>query len=118
MPIKIIRQDIIKIKCDAIVDPTDEHYSHGGGVDEAIHKAAGTELYQACQKQGVLDVGKAIITPAFALPCKYVITLLNSLSPSARVLENFSSSLLSSLTILSLLSLIVFFSVMVPFLVL
>ena len=31
MPIKIIRQDITKIKCDAIVDPTDRHYSHGGG---------------------------------------------------------------------------------------
>ncbi len=40
MPIKIIRQDITKIKCDAIVDPTDAHYSHGGGVDVAIHEAA------------------------------------------------------------------------------
>ena len=45
MPLKIIRQDITKIKCDAIVNPTDPHYAHGGGVDEAIHKAAGEELY-------------------------------------------------------------------------
>ena len=73
MPIKIIRQDITKIKCDAIVDPTDAHYSHGGGVDAAIHEAAGEELYHACVEQGALDIGKAIITSAFALPCKYVI---------------------------------------------
>ena len=73
MPIKILRQDITKIKCDAIVDPTDAHYSHGGGVDAAIHEAAGTELYRACVEQGTLEVGKAVITSAFALPCKYVI---------------------------------------------
>ena len=73
MPLQIIRQDITKIKCDAIVNPTDSHYSHGGGVDEAIHAAAGAELYHACVAQGMLSVGNAVITPAFALPCKYVI---------------------------------------------
>lgn len=73
MPINIIRQDITKIKCDAIVNPTDAHYSHGGGVDAAIHEAAGAELYHACIDQGILEVGKAVITSAFALPCKYVI---------------------------------------------
>lgn len=73
MPIKIIRQDITKIKCDAIVNPTDKHYSHGGGVDAAIHEAAGEELYRTCLEQGVLGVGKAVITPAFSLPSKYVI---------------------------------------------
>ena len=73
MPIKIIRQDITKIKCDAIVNPTDKHYSHGGGVDAAIHEAAGEELYRACVEQGVLGVGKAVITPAFSLESKYVI---------------------------------------------
>ena len=51
MPIKIIRQDITKIKCDAIVDPTDAHYSHGGGVDAAIHEAAGEALYLRLQPQ-------------------------------------------------------------------
>ena len=73
MPIKIIRQDITKIKCDAIVDPTDVRCSHGGGADADIHEAAGVELYHACVEQGFLEVGKAIITPGFALPCKYVI---------------------------------------------
>lgn len=73
MPLKIIRQDITKIKCDAIVNPTDPHYSHGGGVDAQIHAAAGVELYQACMEQGTLSVGNAIITSAFSLPCKHVI---------------------------------------------
>ena len=73
MSIKIIRQDITKIKCDAIVNPTDPYYSHCGGVDSAIHEAAGVELYHACMEQGKLEVGKSMVTPAFSLPCKYVI---------------------------------------------
>ena len=73
MPLKIIRQDITKMKCDAIVNPTDADYSHGGGVDALIHEAAGDELYKACVKQGSLSLGCAVVTPAFALPCKYVI---------------------------------------------
>ena len=73
MPIKIIRQDITKIKCDAIVNPTDTYYSHCGGVDAAIHEAAGEALYCACMEQGKLEVGKSVVTPAFSLPCKYVI---------------------------------------------
>ena len=74
MPIKLIRQDITKIKCDAIVNPTDPYFSHGGGVDAAIHRIAGKELYLACWKQTPrLSVAHAILTPAFALPCKYVI---------------------------------------------
>ena len=73
MPLKIIRQDITKIKCDAIVDPTDPHYSHSGGTDAAIHEAAGAELYRACLAEGPISVGRAVITPAFALPCKHVI---------------------------------------------
>ena len=73
MPLKIIRQDITKIECDAIVDPTDPHYSHSGGTDAAIHEAAGAELYKACILQGTLEIGDAILTPAFDLPCKHVI---------------------------------------------
>ena len=73
MPIKIIRQDITKIKCDAIVNPTDPYYSHCGGVDAAIHEAAGEALYYACMEQGKLEVGKSVVTPAFSLSCKYVI---------------------------------------------
>ena len=93
MPIKIIRQDITKIKCDAIVDPTDIHYSHGGGVDAAIHEAAGVELYHACVDQGKLEVGKAVITPAFSLPCKYVI---HTVGPWWKGGENGEETLLRS----------------------
>ena len=73
MPIKIIRQNITKIKCDAIVDPTDAYYSHGGGTDAAIHEAAGKALFEACLEKGQLSVGRAVIPPAFALPCRFVI---------------------------------------------
>ena len=73
MPLKIIRQDITLMDCDAIVNATDTQFSHGGGVDAAIHEAAGEELYRACLECGALDVGGAIITDGFALPCKYVI---------------------------------------------
>ena len=73
MPLQIIRQDITKIKCDAIVNPTNRHMWPGGGADAAIHEAAGPELLEYCQKLGGVSVGEAKITPAFNLPCKYVI---------------------------------------------
>ena len=73
MPLKIIRQDITKIECDAIVNPTNRHLEPGGGADLAIHEAAGPELYEYCKNLGGCEVGKAKITPAFNLPCKYII---------------------------------------------
>lgn len=73
MPIKIIRQDITRIDCDAIINPTDIYYSHSGGTDALIHRAAGKQLYEECIKMGGIGVGEAIITNAFSLPCKYVI---------------------------------------------
>lgn len=47
MPLKIIRQDITKIKCDVIVDPTDPHYSHGGAVAEAYYGMTEQEISAA-----------------------------------------------------------------------
>lgn len=73
MPLQIIRQDITKIECDAIVDPTNGALIPGGGTDAAIHAAAGPALSEACRKIGHLDVGEVALTPAFDLPCKYVI---------------------------------------------
>ena len=73
MPLRIIRQDITKIKCDAIVNPTNEGLHPTGGADAAIHAAAGSALYEACKSLRPLAVGEAVHTPAFALPCKYVI---------------------------------------------
>ena len=73
MPLKIIRQDITKIECDAIVNPTNRRILPGGGTDAAIHSAAGAELSEHCRGIGEISVGEAVITPAFKLPSKYVI---------------------------------------------
>lgn len=73
MPLKIIRQDITKIECDAIVNPSNRHLNPGGGADLSIHMAAGPELLKACEALDGCEVGKAKITSGFNLPCKYVI---------------------------------------------
>ena len=85
MPLKIIRQDITKIECDAIVNPSNRHLYPGGGADLSIHEAAGPELLAYCEKLGGCEVGKAKITPAFNLPCKYVI---HTAGPNWHRLEN------------------------------
>ncbi|MCR5457354.1 MAG: macro domain-containing protein [Clostridiales bacterium] len=74
MSLQIIRQDITKINCDAIVNSTNTNLlPRGNGVDASIHKAAGPELYFECRKIGGVELGKAVYTKAYKLPCKYVI---------------------------------------------
>ena len=73
MPLQIIRQDITKIKCDAIVNPSNEILFPTGGTDLAIHEAAGPGLLRECLVIGGCETGEAVITPAFNLPCRYVI---------------------------------------------
>lgn len=71
--IEIVHADITTLTVDAIVNAANSALAGGGGVDGAIHRAAGPELLAATRKFGRCPTGQAVITPGFRLRARYVI---------------------------------------------
>ncbi|CAH8447443.1 unnamed protein product [Schistosoma curassoni] len=86
--ISLWRGDITHLQIDAIANAANSQLRGGGGVDGAIHRAAGSQLLAACQKLGGCPTGDAKLTPGFNLPSKYVIHCVGPVGRNDAALES------------------------------
>lgn len=73
MKLTLVKGDITTLDVDAVVTAANDRLAGGGGVDGAVHRAAGPELLAACRKIGGCPTGEARITPGFRLKAKFVV---------------------------------------------
>src|SRR5918998_5528074 len=73
MPMRALLADITTLDVDAIVSAANDRLAGGGGVDGAVHRAAGPDLLAACRRIGGCPTGEARITPGFRLRARHVI---------------------------------------------
>jgi O-acetyl-ADP-ribose deacetylase (regulator of RNase III) len=71
--IEVVQGDITQLDVDVIVNAANESLLGGGGVDGAIHRAAGPELKEACRRLGPCPTGEARVTPGFSLKARWVV---------------------------------------------